>query len=158
MCAFVRPCIRLKGQFRVLMDRRNRPERSDSENGNRPGQSDSENGNPGDVNLREQPSDQATEISKLAGLVISGSSLVIRRRKSPTAAHSHKWFFFSFLDIRAWVDLCMIALQSIWVANGDVMHHGCTLSAWVQQAEFNIILFFKPLHQEHSKLCCSFAK
>jgi hypothetical protein len=70
----------------------------------------------------------------------------------------HEWFFFAFLDIRAWVDLCMIALESIWVGNGDVMHHGCTLSAWVQQAEFNIILLFKPLDQEHSELCCSFAK
>jgi hypothetical protein len=44
MC--VRACVRLTGQFRVLMDRRNQPGRSDSENGNRPEQSDSENGNP----------------------------------------------------------------------------------------------------------------
>jgi hypothetical protein len=48
MC--VRVCVRPTGQFRVLMDRRNRPRRSDSENGNRPGQSDFENGNrPHDV-------------------------------------------------------------------------------------------------------------
>ncbi len=40
-------CVRPTGQFRVLMDQRNRPGRSDSENGNRPEQSDSENGNPG---------------------------------------------------------------------------------------------------------------
>ncbi len=47
VCLSVRVCVRPTRQFRVLMDRRNWPERSDSENGNRPGQSDSENGNPG---------------------------------------------------------------------------------------------------------------
>ncbi len=39
MC--VRACVRPTGQFCVLMDRRNRPRRSDPENGNRSGQSDS---------------------------------------------------------------------------------------------------------------------
>ncbi|CAK9206760.1 unnamed protein product [Sphagnum troendelagicum] len=42
----VRACVRPTRQFRVLMTRRNRPGRSDSENGNRPDQSDSENGRP----------------------------------------------------------------------------------------------------------------
>jgi hypothetical protein len=42
MC--VRACVRPTRQFRVLMDRRNRPGQSDSKNGNRPGQSDSETG------------------------------------------------------------------------------------------------------------------
>jgi hypothetical protein len=40
-------CLCVRRRFHVLIDRRNRPGRSDSENGNRPGQSDSENGNPG---------------------------------------------------------------------------------------------------------------
>jgi hypothetical protein len=46
MC--VRACVRVcvRRRFRVLMERRNRPGRSDSENGNRPGQPDSENGRP----------------------------------------------------------------------------------------------------------------
>jgi hypothetical protein len=42
----VRACVRLTRQVRVLMTRRNRPGRSDSENRNRPDQSDSENGRP----------------------------------------------------------------------------------------------------------------
>jgi hypothetical protein len=42
----VRACVRPTRQFRVLMTRRNRAGRSDSENGNRPDQSDSENGRP----------------------------------------------------------------------------------------------------------------
>jgi hypothetical protein len=43
MC--VRACVRPTEQFHVLMDRRNWPERSDSENRNQPEQSDSENEN-----------------------------------------------------------------------------------------------------------------
>jgi hypothetical protein len=42
----VRACVRPTRQFRVLMMRRNRPGRSDSENGNRPDQSVTENGRP----------------------------------------------------------------------------------------------------------------
>jgi hypothetical protein len=45
VCLSVRACVHPTRQFRVLMDRRNWPGRSDSENGNRPGQSDSKNGN-----------------------------------------------------------------------------------------------------------------
>ncbi len=52
----------------------------------------------------------------------------------------HGWIFF-LPGYQGMVDLCMIALESIWVGNGDVMHHECTLSAWVQQAEFTS--FFK---------------
>ncbi len=108
MCASVRACVRLTGQFRVLMDRRNqpgwldsenknRPGRSDFENGNRPGQSDSENENPGlddwcaasfvktkrrksqgEFSLLLNKSDQETEIS---------------RRVSTATEQIQPWFF-----------------------------------------------------------------
>ncbi len=42
----IRACVRPTRQFCILMNRRNWPGRSDSENGIRPGQSDSENGRP----------------------------------------------------------------------------------------------------------------
>ncbi len=58
----------------------------------------------------------------------------------------HGWKFF-LPGYQGRLGLCLIALESIWVGNGDLMHHGCTLSAWVQQAEFTS---FEPLDQEHS--------
>jgi hypothetical protein len=50
----------------------------------------------------------------------------------------HWWTCFSFHGCQGMADLCMIALDSIWVGNGDVVYHGCTLSAWVQQAKFTL--------------------
>jgi hypothetical protein len=39
--------------------------------------------------------------------------------------------FFSFHACQGMLDLCKFALDSIAIGNGDVVHHGCTLSAWV---------------------------